>query len=83
MLDDRSRDLDAATNRDIDYFKRRELEELRMAYRARCERARHAHRELAGLYGGRRAELAPDLPALPTNRSSFRVWLDRVCTWAP
>ncbi len=51
---------------EVEYLRRRELRELRMARRARSPRARIVHRDLANIYASRRAAISPSMPAEPS-----------------
>lgn len=59
---------------DIEYYRRRELHERRMARRTRCKHARRIHANLAGFYASRRAAIAPGSPAGPSFWQTVLDW---------
>jgi len=60
---------------EVEYLRRRELRELRMARRARSPRARIVHRDLASIYASRRAAISPSTPAAPSRWAAFEAFL--------
>lgn len=58
---------------DHEYLRRRELHERLMARRARCQRARRVHHDLAGIYATRRAAIGP-VPAASRWQALRAFW---------
>jgi hypothetical protein len=60
---------------EVEYLRRCELRELRMARRARSPRARIVHRDLANIYASRRAAINPSTRVDPSRWAAFGAFL--------